>query len=197
MWSEIGELQIGFLKSRGLSPHHRLLDMGCGALRGGVHFVRYLDVENYYGLDINASLVEAGKWELERLRLVDKRPKLLVNDGFKASTFGISFDYAVAVSLFTHLHLNQIARCLVEVKEALKREGEFYATFFEAPSSVHLESIKREPGKSVTNFDTDPFHYSKAEMEWLAQQVSLSVELVGEWGHPRGQRMLCFRHTMI
>jgi hypothetical protein len=30
LWDEIGELQADFLMSRGLRPHHRLLDIGCG-----------------------------------------------------------------------------------------------------------------------------------------------------------------------
>ncbi len=64
MWDEIGDFQIGFLKARGLSPGHRLVDIGCGSLRGGVRFVSYLDRGGYYGLDINASLIEAGHLEL-------------------------------------------------------------------------------------------------------------------------------------
>ncbi len=35
MWEEIGRLQFEFLRARGLKPSHRLLDIGCGSLRGG------------------------------------------------------------------------------------------------------------------------------------------------------------------
>ena len=28
-----------------------LIDIGCGALRGGVHFVRHLDPGHYFGMD--------------------------------------------------------------------------------------------------------------------------------------------------
>ena len=51
LWEELGVLQFEFLVKRGLKPHHRLLDVGCGALRGGVHFVRYLDPGCYHGID--------------------------------------------------------------------------------------------------------------------------------------------------
>lgn len=34
-WEKIGKLQFEFLVSRGLRPHHRMLDIGCGTLRGG------------------------------------------------------------------------------------------------------------------------------------------------------------------
>ena len=60
MWEEIGRLQFEFLRARGLKPRHRLLDIGCGSLRGGIHAINYLETGNYYGLDINLSLIEAG-----------------------------------------------------------------------------------------------------------------------------------------
>ena len=53
-------------------PHHRLLDIGCGALRGGVHFVRYLEDGNYAGLDVNRSLIAAGHRELQSAGLHEK-----------------------------------------------------------------------------------------------------------------------------
>src|SRR6476619_314261 len=60
MWEEIGALQLGFLVSQGLARSDKLLDIGCGCLRGGVHLVEYLDASNYYGVDINESLLQAG-----------------------------------------------------------------------------------------------------------------------------------------
>jgi ubiquinone/menaquinone biosynthesis C-methylase UbiE len=88
-----------------------------------VHFVRYLDQGNYYGLDVNASLIEAGNMELAQLGLASKQPSLLVDDKFQMTRFGISFDYAIAVSVFTHLYMNHIARCLAEARKVLKPEG--------------------------------------------------------------------------
>ena len=49
LWDEMGQLQFDFMCARGLLPEHRLLDLGCGALRGGVHFARYLQPGKYYG----------------------------------------------------------------------------------------------------------------------------------------------------
>ncbi len=192
LWEEIGDLQAEFLKAEGLLPGHRLMDIGCGSLRGGVRFVSYLDRGNYYGLDINASLIEAGKRDLAWLNLSGKQPNLLVNDNFELSRFGVSFDYAIAVSVFTHLHTNHIARCLAETRKVLKSGGRLFATFFEAPSPLHLEPIAHDRGGVVSNYDADPFHYSFSEIERLAETAGLSVKHIGDWGHPRDQRMLCF-----
>ena len=193
MWEEIGAQQFEFLKKMGLSPRHRLMDIGCGCLRGGVHFVPYLEKHNYYGIDINASLIEAGQKELFKNGAnADKQPSLRVTDQFDMAQFAIQFDYALAASVFTHLYANHIGRCLVEVKKTLAPGGKFFATIFLAPNPLHLQPIPREPGGIVTHFDRDPFHYSLLEMEMLAGFAGLSVKFIGDWGHPRHQQMVCF-----
>ena len=39
LWEEMRRLQFDFLANQGLKPDHKLLDIGCGSMRGGVHFV--------------------------------------------------------------------------------------------------------------------------------------------------------------
>jgi SAM-dependent methyltransferase len=192
MWEEIGRLQFDFLCKRGLRPMHTFLDIGCGALRGGVHFVKYLEAGNYYGVDLNPSILEAGRYELARAGLADKEAHLAATDSFALDQFGQKFDYALALSLFTHLFANTILRCVTAVREVLAPGGQFLATFFEAPRSVHLGPIAHHPGAIVTQYDRDPFHYSFEEMQIMAKLANLSVTLIGEWNHPRDQRMLVF-----
>jgi SAM-dependent methyltransferase len=192
LWDEIGSLQFEFLVARNLKPDSRFLDVGCGALRGGIHFMNYLDAGSYFGLDINESLIKAGYVEIEKANLAGKRPTLLVDDGFRFSSFGEHFDFALALSVFTHLPMNMIVRCLCEIREVLKGSGLFFATFFEAPSSAHLVPILHQPGDITTNLDTDPFHYSFEEITMLADLSGLNVRLIGDWDHPRAQRMLEF-----
>jgi ubiquinone/menaquinone biosynthesis C-methylase UbiE len=191
-WEEIGRLQCEFLKRQGLLPEHKFLDIGCGCLRGGIHFIRYLNKANYYGLDINSSLIEAGKMELTSAGLVDKRPNLIVNGFFEFSRFGVKFNFALALSVFTHLFVNHLSRCLIEVKKVLAPDGKFYATFFQAPYSGHLSPILHTPGEVTTKYDSDPFHYSYDEIKVLAENAGLVADLIGEWQHPRSQKMLCF-----
>ena len=87
MWEEIGRLQFEFLRARGLKPGHRLLDIGCGSLRGGIHAIKYLDTGNYYGLDINPSLIEGGRHELRLAGLTHKNPHLAASDRFELGLF--------------------------------------------------------------------------------------------------------------
>lgn len=191
-WDEIGLLQFEYLKRQGLRPEHYLLDVGCGCLRGGIHFARYLDEAHYYGLDINASLIEGGRRELAEAGLEHKRPQLAVSKCFELSQFGRQFDFAMGQSLFTHLPFNHIIRCLIEVRKVLQPCGVFFVTFFQAPESGYLPAISH-PGGAVTHYDEDAYHQSWEEIQWLARIARLKVRLIGDWQHPRNQRMLAFK----
>jgi cyclopropane fatty-acyl-phospholipid synthase-like methyltransferase len=190
-WDEIGALQFYFLRSEGLRPEHTLVDVGCGALRGGVHFVAYLDEGNYCGIDRNRSLVIAGRRELEASG-TRRSARLLVNDGFEVALFGAAFDYALAISLFTHLPSDEIARCLRAVGEVLEPHGRFYASFFQSPRSTHVEPIRHEPGGVTTYVGAEHFHYSWEKMQTLGAEAGLAARLIGDWRHPERQQMVCF-----
>lgn len=190
LWQEIGDLQFQFLLRNGLAAHHTLIDIGCGALRCGTPIIRYLDCGNYFGLDINSSLIEAAWSELAHEGLTNKQPQLLVNEKFDFAHFGVHFDFAIAQSVFTHLNAKLITQCLVELHKVLKPDGKFFATFFPAPSAGHTEPIRHEPESVVTNFDVDPFHFSFSELDELAASSGFSARLIGDWNHPRGQQML-------
>jgi len=194
VWDEIGELQFDFMAQQGLRPDHRLLDIGCGSLRGGVRFVRYLGDGHYYGIDSQQWLLDAGKRiELARAGLADRTAHLLCRDDFDFSVFGVAFDYAIAQSVFTHLPWNSILRCLVNAQKALKPEGRFYATFFQDKTGESRISPLTHPiGGRVTYPDRDPYHYEFDVFEELARRVGLKVDYIGEWNHPRDQMMMVF-----
>jgi len=100
---------------------------------------------------------------------------------------------AIAQSVFTHLPINDIRLCLLRLAPRMTPGGKFFATFFECPPSRSLDSeIVHQPGGIVTFPARDPFHYRLRDMEWAAAEGAWRVEYVGEWGHPRAQKMLIF-----
>tara|TARA_R110000737_G_scaffold332699_1_gene349764 strand:- start:9201 stop:9872 length:672 start_codon:yes stop_codon:yes gene_type:complete len=191
-WEAIGKLQFQFLLKQGLKPDDRLLDIGCGCLRGGLHFINFLQNKNYFGLDYNDSLITAGRLELEKADLIDKQPLLLVSKNFELNKFECKFKFMISVSLFTHLPINMILRCLVNVKSQLTNEGSYYSSFFEVANDLELSEYKHDTGGFVTHFDKDPYHYSYNEMKAIAEKVGLKVDYLGDWGHPFSQKMLRF-----
>jgi ubiquinone/menaquinone biosynthesis C-methylase UbiE len=193
MWDEMGRLQLEFMRDMGLSPGHALLDVGCGSMRGGVCFVEYLEARNYCGMDINESLITAGWLELERADLMHKCPNLLVDADFAFQRFGTHFDFAIAQSVFSHLPSVHITQCLSRMGGVLKPGGEFFATYFEAPYPGYAEPLLHGQGGVISYKDRDPFHYSFAEFESMARAVGMTVRNIGDWGHPRDQKMLGFK----
>lgn len=193
LWSELGRLQFDFLVAQGLRPEHHLLDVGCGPLRGGVHFIRYLEPGRYFGVDKNAdALQEARERELTPEESAAKRPTLVAMSDFGFERLGQRFDYAIAQSVFTHLYLNEIVRCLVNMDSVLKPGGRFYATFFLNPQGKkNLDDI-HQTDTVVTHFDRDFFHYDVPTFAWACEGLGLTVDYVGDWKNPRNQKMLVF-----
>jgi SAM-dependent methyltransferase len=191
MWDTIGRLQLDFLVARGLRPEHRLLDIGCGALRGGVHFIAYLAPGHYYGIEHDAPTLEAGRTiELRRYNLEARRPNLYVIGDFDLAPIpaGVLFEFMLAQSVFTHLTPEMIARCVRRVTPRLAPGGVLFATFREAdddtvdPGRPHRW---RENERRGTKY---PFRL----FQDVAAAAGVSVEYLGDWGHPRGQRMMAF-----
>jgi len=183
-WETIGKLQFDFLYDIGLQPENRLLDIGCGALRGGIHFIRYLHNGRYFGIDSDQKLLDVGVKLLHKNNLVYKRPILECVSDFRASNmFTGGFKYIIAISLFSHFNAEQIKKCLKEVNNYLCKDGCFYATFFE---------VGNKSNRIRTFSDKNPYHYSFEEMKQICQEAGLCVNYMGngDWGHPDGQRML-------
>jgi hypothetical protein len=194
-WDKVGSLQFRFLVEQGLEPHHRLLDIGCGSLRGGVHFVKYLDNGNYYGVEEKQWLLDAAvEIELPRRGLSDKVVHLANRGDFNFSVFETGFDYVLAQSVFSHLTWNSIQVCLANVEKVLQERGTFYATFFEDRNGDHRAMpMYHTPGGVVTYPDRNPFHYDFGVFVELAKRTSLQVTYIGPWNHPRSQMMLEFK----
>lgn len=185
MWDVIGPLQRDFLVSQGLRPDHTVLDVGCGSLRGGVPLTGYLDANKYYGIDISQRLLDAG-YEREILGggLAGKLPRdhLFATNDFE-TPFDVMFDFAIAVSLFTHLPLSVFTRCLTKIAPRFAEGGLFYATVFEGEGSI------LRPSGVTTHDDRDPFHFTREGIQ-RATPPEWSFAWHGEWGHPRDQQMI-------
>lgn len=100
----LGRYVFDHLLASGLEPQHALLDIGCGALRVGIHVIRYLEQGRYFGVDAHLRSLEAAvTYELPLHGLEDKRPRLLWNSEYAFDHFGVQFDWLIDVSTSLHI----------------------------------------------------------------------------------------------
>lgn len=200
MWDEIGNLQAEYMKRRGLKPQHRLLDIGCGALRLGVKLVDYLNSGHYYGLDLRQELLDAGYerelTDTQRARL--PRQNLWPTEHFAMDAIATEpVNYAVAQSLFTHLPPAYLRLCLSALAPHIAQGGEFYATFFMVADTHLVSDPAQHPiagtNQTITSWATqDPYHISPEMIAFEMRSLPWNIEIIGEWNHPRSQQMVCF-----
>ncbi len=172
--------QFNLLTALGLREHHTLLDIGCGSLRAGRLFIPYLADGRYYGIEPNPWLVEEGVahhlgQDLVRL----KRPTFGTTANFALSTFGLTFDYILAQSVFSHAAPAQIERCLGEARGVMHPRSIFAATFYRGDRS-HAGTAWTYPGN---------VRYRLDDMQAMIAAAGLRARVLG-WTHPNGQTWL-------
>lgn len=195
LWEQMGRKQFEYLLTEGLQPGDRLLDIGCGCFRAGVHFVAYLTPGHYYGIDISQALIEAGyDREIVRAGLAQRLPRsnLIAGEDFDVSALGVTYEFALAQSVFTHLPLSAFTQCLTALAPWMRPGGVLLATFFEAPHpSRDFPTWVQQPAGFATHGDRDPFHFSAEEILEVTRTVpGWAGTWVGDWSHPRSQKML-------
>ena len=101
------------LLSKGLTPNSKVLDIGCGCLRGGYWCIHFLEEGCYFGIEPNISMLVAGKNTILEPHLIElKKPVFDNNDLFDFTVFNEVFDYFIARSIWTHASKLQIQTML-------------------------------------------------------------------------------------
>jgi SAM-dependent methyltransferase len=119
-WDRRGAFQLALLRWLGLQPGESLLDVGCGPIRGGVHFIRFLDPGGYAGVDYNASFVAAAQGLVAAdPALAAKSPQLTRLPAFELDTLGRTFDRLLCFSVLNHCDEPMRARFFANVPAAM------------------------------------------------------------------------------
>ncbi|NNE56620.1 MAG: tetratricopeptide repeat protein [Hellea sp.] len=117
-FGKVGRETIITLLQNGLRPDHKILDFGCGAVRLGYWIVRLVDSGNYYGIEPDAKMLEAGKKHALGPQLIkSKKPEFSTNSDCDFSVFGQTFDYVVARSILTHTTAGMLIKILKSFKD--------------------------------------------------------------------------------
>jgi cyclopropane fatty-acyl-phospholipid synthase-like methyltransferase len=193
LWDQLGLLQFQMMQAQGLRPAHRLLDIGCGALRGGRYFIPFLEPFHYFGTDLNRTLIDAGlDHELgaeQRLRLGPQNLMAIADFSFPDDL--PQMDFALAFSLFTHLSDNKIALCLENLRPRMAKQGALLATVFRNDTAPRAQPVKH-PGGITTWSWQDPYHQSHKQLSHIADQTGWRLDLIRDFNHPRHQQLCRF-----
>jgi len=128
-----GRLQLATLIREGMYPQMKVLDLGCGCLRGGYWLIHFLDAGCYFGIEPAAARLQQGiDHVVEPEVLKDKQPKFDTNDKFDLGVFGVKFDIVLARSIWSHASKEQIVTMLDEFAANSTPEAFFLTSYIRA-----------------------------------------------------------------
>lgn len=128
-----GREQLIYLLTAGLNPDSKVVDLGCGVLRGGYWLIHFLDAGCYCGIEPHRERLEMGiNTILEPELLAAKRPRFDTNPYFDTSVFGDKFDFFLAYSVWTHASNLQIQAMLDSFLRDAKDAGLFLTSYLPA-----------------------------------------------------------------
>ena len=128
LWEMKRRFQSDFLRGAGLLPQHRLLDFGCGTLRGGIPLIAYLDQGHYAGVEVRRDVLDEGRRELTEAGLSEKAPQLVHCERLPELDLGRRFDVVWAFAVLIHLDDGILDDAVAAVARHLDDDGVFFAT---------------------------------------------------------------------
>ena len=152
--------------------------------------IPYLDRGNYLGIEKHEPILKAGLDEEISSDVVrEKAPEFVISGQFEFAQFSKSPDVCIAQSLFTHLNPSAIKLCLSNLVNFVRPGCRFYATFFEAKWPRIYPFANSHSHRTFT--------YTQRQMLGFGRNVGWDAEYIGDWNHPRGQKMVLFTKSAL
>lgn len=170
----IAGLQFTLLFCAGMREADKVLDVGCGSLRGGRLLIPYLRPGHYFAIEPNRWLVEEGLSHELGMDMVNiKRPTFAFVNDFSAESFGVRFDWVMAHSIFSHTYPDMASVGLAKIGHSLAPSGVLLATYVEGRSTSGSGWLY----PACVN-------YSWEQMVRLLSAAQLTAHRL-DWPHPR------------
>ena len=112
----------------------KVVDYGCGSLRIGGHFIRYLKPESFMGLDVNSGFYEMGK-ELIGEKMVDEKAPRFAEISEEAVKQAVAFnaDIVYSSAVCYHVHPDEAETYFSNLSRITHKKGA--VLFFDATVS--------------------------------------------------------------
>ena len=175
-----GREQLGYMRAAGMRPGSKVVDLGCGVLRGGYWLIHFLDSGNYHGIEPSKERLEIGsRGILEPEALESKRPRFDTNPGFDTSVFGEKFDFFLAYSVWTHASKNQVQATLDSFLRDSTAGGIFMTTYL--PATWRHPDYRGEKWVGTSHESDDPgcIYHSRRWIRQTCQSKGLDLQELG------------------
>lgn len=176
-WNELQAYQLNTLQINGLKSYHKLLDIGCGPLQGGIAFIKFLDKNNYYGIDLNPKSLEAGLKQIKKYKLTEKNPFLSLSNSFgKEELKDTKFNFIWASQVLYYFDDDKLNELMDWISTALSEDGKFLADII---GPKHYEFKTKEHNWFLHTIDS---------LNKIAIQYNLKAKNLGEienFGYPK------------
>ena len=180
-WEELRAYQLKALTQNGMRPHHRLLDIGCGPLQGGIAFIQHLDPRGYTGLDLDSRKLSEGYRQIGDTGNAPRNPRLILSRSFGAEELGDeTFDFIWASQVLYYFDPETMKRLFTQVARRLAAGGRFLGDILgtcepEFRTRRHLAWMASVQPHTVEKLDA------------LASPLGLrarSLGVIGQFGYP-------------
>lgn len=180
-WEGLRAYQLNALTRNGLLPEHRLLDIGCGPLQGGIAFIQYLNPHGYTGLDLDSRKLSEAYRQVGDTGNAPRNPRLMFSRSFGADELGDeTFDFIWASQVLYYFDTETMKRLFAQVARRLAVGGRFLGDILgtcepEFRTRRHLDWMASVQPHTVEKFDA------------LASPFGLRVRslgVIGQFGYP-------------
>jgi hypothetical protein len=195
-YERAGRLQLEVLIHEGMYPTSKVLDFGCGALRGSYWTMHFLEPGCFFGLDPHPERIELGLKEVVEPELRERlQPTFAYNEDFDISVFDVKFDFVIARSVWTHAAKHQIERMLDTFMVSSEPAGAMLVSYHPAskvpdairrPTLAFLDKAPKVKGAAHRMLGRVPRKEDYQGTEWLAANVSHSSEWISDQCKRRG-----------
>jgi cyclopropane fatty-acyl-phospholipid synthase-like methyltransferase len=151
------------LKSQGMAPRHKLLEIGCGTGRLARKASKYLHMRKYYGLDISEAAIANCRELSQTEGWADRDPTFWVGE----LPPGRSYDYIWAFSVAIHLPLDVWTEVLQRTARSMTPESKFFYSYVPEPKAWR-SGVKQ-------------FRNTLQEYQQAAKNAGLSFSDVPNW----------------
>lgn len=127
-FERMGRISLIILLKNGLYPESKVLDVGCGFLRGGYWMISFLNPNCYYGIEPNKAELEKAI-NLGGEILKNKNPQFDFNEDFNFNSFNQKFDFVFAGSIWSHASKKQIIQMLESFIKTKTKHGVFLTSY--------------------------------------------------------------------